>query len=486
MLGEIQVADGTMSLKQAGFQIAMSAAGSAIGVGADSLGGVLGVTSGVANAAIKSTTMAVGNTLLSGMTYSDEGGFNWQGSRMKNWKTWAGAGITAGAGALVAGFDLKGITGAGINTLGSGTSQGIVTGNWKESFQTAAINGAAGYLTGKLKFQSEVMQNASNMAFRNLFGSGEGFNWAVVAQTDPVGNFFTDLFSGKVVSPWTEQVLNEQNAARKQHQEDAMATLGFLDRLEMGIGGVFLSMKESLGNTMNNFVTGIGEDLAGFAGDMSALGAGISSVAGAVWEGISSAASSAWEGISFAASSAWDSLTSTASSVMSFFRGEEKSGEAAATQVSVTNDGTETMPKLGRKTNATTLIKNLAKEHKLDEAAMTDMMLTANGVGSVEELQKLLANGTPLKAIEGFGWIKGMQEKYYGGGNSSSVSQRRENGNSSNPQNATTGRTPVFVGNSDDIPDYVKEDMRKNGWRFADEEGIEAFNSDQNENGMEI
>ena len=68
----IQVADGSMDWKQAGFQVGMSVATSALGAGASKLGDMAGAAGSFANAAAKSATMTVGNTLLSGANIEGE------------------------------------------------------------------------------------------------------------------------------------------------------------------------------------------------------------------------------------------------------------------------------------------------------------------------------------------------------------------------------------------------------------------------------
>lgn len=108
--------------------------------------------------------------------------------------------------------------------------------------------------------------------------------------------------------------------------------------------------------------------------------------------------------------------------------------------VTVAHDGvtthdfeTENMPTLARNTSAAKLIRVLAAEHKMDENAMREQMLLANGVGSVAELQGILSNGGQLLAAQGQGWVNGMQSRYYNNGISASEAMKlvMELGNSS-------------------------------------------------------
>jgi len=266
----IQVADGTMSWKQAAFQVGVSVATSAIGVGASELGSLAGSAGSLANAAVKSTTMAVGNTLLSGVSL-EGGGLGYDKDKMTNWKTWASAGVTAAAGTLTGGIKMGGMSSAAVSAVGSGLSQGITTGDWKGSMKNAAISGAASYLTGKAGFESKAMQNASSMMFRKMLGSDEQMSWATVANTDPIGEMASKMIGDFFVSEETKAARKAEDDARKKQQENATTQAGMLGWLEESLGGMYTSMR----NRVTNFATGIKNDFNGLVSDVTKLGNGI-------------------------------------------------------------------------------------------------------------------------------------------------------------------------------------------------------------------
>ncbi|HPR39243.1 MAG TPA: hypothetical protein PLT13_16725, partial [Spirochaetota bacterium] len=411
----IQMADGTMTWKQAAFQVGVTAATSAIGVGAAKLGDMAGAAAGsaLAGSAVKATTVSFGNTLVSGVQL-EGGGLGWDGDRMTKMSTWTSAGVNAVTSTITQNYCSSGISKALVGGIGSGISQGLTTGDWKESMVTGVRGSAAGYLSGQLGgvlgdttgLGGSAVDNFLNYSMRKMLGSKEEFSWDMIAQNNAVGemmsNYMSEFLSGPPVDMaakrkdemkklgFTDEeadtiLENEMGLAAKQQRD--YDKLGFLDKLETSVGGMYLSMKNDMLN--------LGRDM------------------GKLTETIKTGVTAAAKGVSDAMSAVVAAAGALGTSVERMFTGAV-SAEGRVLGYEPDRDGdTVDMPELRKNTNAEKLIRNLASNHEIPAEAMTEMMLVANGVETVEELQEMIRNGDQLKALDGFGWETGMQGEYY-------------------------------------------------------------------------
>jgi len=309
----IQVTDGSMDWKQGAFQVGISGATALIGVGAGELGAMLGgassaATQAAAETATKSLTQVItenvvrtaGSTLLSGVNL--EGGkLGYDKDKMKNWKTWAGAGITAAAGSITGSMNLSGLSSSLVTGVGSSLNSGLTTGNWADSFKQGAItsignyigNSIAGGMTGEgglntgNEYTKQLISNYTTFAARKLLGSDEKFDMNTIGNVDTISMLINQTYSGikssrqaeyekanrdrliesGLIPEEVERTLRDAGTA----ETGAKAADRFKDPLaglDMALSGVFVSLGRGLGQTMNQ------------------IGESIKSGAEAVWSGV--------------------------------------------------------------------------------------------------------------------------------------------------------------------------------------------------------
>jgi hypothetical protein len=276
----IQVADGTMSWKQAAFQVGMSVATSALGAGAGKLGDMASVAAGgskILGAAVTSTVSAAGNTLLSSVTL--EGGhLGVDEDRLKSGKTWAGAGITAAAGTIANGYMKSDMSKAAVNGVGAGLSGGVTTGNWKDSMADGLRGAAAGYLAGKVGgafttatgLGSGAVTNLANFGLQKLMGGDDKFSWDMVAQNNAIGDAIGGYLNEALMSDALKAKRDEEAKDNAEKQKKAMDKSKSMDNLDLGIFGIFRSIRDDFSGTIQDFGRAAGD-----------IGAGLSYVANA-------------------------------------------------------------------------------------------------------------------------------------------------------------------------------------------------------------
>ena len=312
----IQVADGSMDWKQGAFQIGMSAATAALGAGAGEMGKLAGEAGTFANAAAKSATMQIGNTLLSGVSL--EGGkLGYDTKKITSSKTWTSAGISMAASLVGDQYCASDMSKAVVSGAGSGLSQGVTTGDWKDSMKTGLATSVGNYLGGVLGgsitkntgMDSFAINNFVNYSMRSMLGSGEKFSWDTVAQNDSVNQMISKYVTESFMSEDLKQKQAEDEQKRRDEQKRAMDNFEFANFFENTIGGFF----SQLGKDMDKLASDVGNAADGLK---SAWG---SIKSGEAWESIKTGAASAWEGIKGAASwvkdtavSAWNGVKDTA------------------------------------------------------------------------------------------------------------------------------------------------------------------------------
>ena len=96
------------------------------------------------------------------------------------------------------------------------------------------------------------MSNAAGFMFRKLLGSDEEFSWDMVAKNDAIGDMIGKYVTESFMSPEqiAERDRQEREAAKKQKND--FADMDFMDSIEQGIGGIFLSLKEDFGKTVQD------------------------------------------------------------------------------------------------------------------------------------------------------------------------------------------------------------------------------------------
>ncbi|HRX48841.1 MAG TPA: hypothetical protein P5120_15075, partial [Spirochaetota bacterium] len=269
----IQMADGSMTWEQAAFQIGVSTATAAIGAGAAKLGDMAGSAAGSAlvGVAVKSTTTAVGNTLVSGVTL-EGGSLGWDGDRMTSWKTWAGTGIMAAAGTVAEGYCKSDLSKAVVRGAGSGASRGVETGDYSESMRIALATSVGNYLGGLANgaiaggtgVSSFAVENFVNFGMRKMLGSGEDFSWDMVAKNDALENLLSEYVTEAFMSDEQIRAIRERDKAEAEKREQDRYKLDFLDRIETAVGGMFLSMRDDFNKAaydLENAVDTIGDGL---------------------------------------------------------------------------------------------------------------------------------------------------------------------------------------------------------------------------------
>jgi len=387
----IQMADGSMTWEQAAFQIGVSTATAAIGAGAAKLGDMAGSAAGSAlvGVAVKSTTTAVGNTLVSGVTL-EGGSLGWDGDRMTSWKTWAGTGIMAAAGTVAEGYCKSDLSKAVVRGAGSGASRGVETGDYSESMRIALATSVGNYLGGLANgaiaggtgVSSFAVENFVNFGMRKMLGSGEDFSWDMVAKNDALENLLSEYVTEAFMSDEQIRAIRERDKAEAEKREQDRYKLDFLDRIETAVGGMFLSMRDDFNKAaydLENAVDTIGDGLKIAARAVSDFGE----------------RTGKWVS---------DGL---------FGNGPEPVvgyGRVAGYEPDLKEIN---LPTLRSNTNAQKLINNLAAQHGVDPNDMMEILIASNGVESVDDLQQLIRDGVQLKSVENFGWEKGMQDKYY-------------------------------------------------------------------------
>jgi len=238
---------------------------------------------------------------------------------MKNWKTWAGAGITAAAGSITGSMNLSGLSSSLVTGVGSSLNSGLTTGNWADSFKQGAItsignyigNSIAGGMTGEgglntsNEYTKQLISNYTTFAAKKLLGSDEKFDMNTIGNVDTISMLINQTYSGikssrqaeyekanrdrlieSGLSPEElERTLRDAGTA----ETGAKAADRFKDPLaglDMALSGVFVSLGRGLGQTMNQ------------------IGESIKSGAEAVWSGVKDVAVSAWSEVTGAVSSA--------------------------------------------------------------------------------------------------------------------------------------------------------------------------------------
>jgi len=281
----LQVADGTMSWKQAAFQVGMSAATAALGAGANKLGGMASAAAGgskIIGAAATSSVSAVGNTLLSSVTL--EGGhIGVDEDKLKSWKTWTGTAITAAAGTAANGYMTSDFSKAAVNGVGAGLTSGVTTGDWKGGMIDGVRGAAAGYLAGKVGgafssatgLGSGAIINLANSGLNNMMGGDSKFSWDMVAQNNAIGDMVGGYLNGALMSPELKEQKDKDEKAAAEDQRKKMEGKDFMERMDVAIGGIYLSMKDDMldfGSDMSRAAGDIGKGLsyaANMAGDFA-------------------------------------------------------------------------------------------------------------------------------------------------------------------------------------------------------------------------
>ncbi len=457
----IQMADGTMTWKQAAFQVGMSAAAAGIGAGAGQLGGMAGATGSFANIATTAAVSTVGNTVLSGVTL--EGGkLGYDTKRMTSAKTWTSAGISMAASIVGQQYCTNDFSKALVSGVGSGLSQGVTTGDWKESMKTGVATSVGNYLGGKLNGavsgvigrDSFAVDNFLKMGMRQMLGSGEKFSWDTVAKNDALDNLVSDYVTGFLSGPPVDMAAkrkeemkelgfseeeadsileNEMGLAAKQQRD--YDKLGFLDKLETSVGGVFLSMKNDFSKTLQD---------AGNAATEIASGAGklfdtIGSYAKSAWDGVTSFASSAINAVGNFAGRVWSGVTDVAQSVKNKVSygvyGTNDDPEVQRAIIAHTPVIPTLLPVLGyepenpdgengtvtsrfkKGTNMDNYAAKIAKfystsDNPISQEKAMENLCKANGNCTPEELQEKINKGEPIKEPADMCWNKDIQKTY--------------------------------------------------------------------------
>ncbi len=259
----IQMADGTMTWKQAAFQVGMSAATASLGAGAGKLGDMASVAAGgskILGAAVTSSVSAVGTTLLSNVTL--EGGHvGVDEDRLTSWRTWAGTGITAAAGTIANGYMQSDMSRGLVNGTGSGLTGGITTGDWKDSMTDGLRGAAAGYLSGKMggAFTTSTglgggaITNLANFGFKNLMGDDDKFSWDMVAQNNAIGDAIGGYLNEALMSDALKLKMAEDATKNTESQKNAMDKAKSMDNLDLGIFGIFKSIRDDFSGTIQDF-----------------------------------------------------------------------------------------------------------------------------------------------------------------------------------------------------------------------------------------
>jgi len=294
----IQVADGTMSWRQAGFQVGMSIAAAGIGAGAGQLGNMAGATGSLANVAVKATASTIGNTLLNSVKL-DGNGLTVDRDSLKSARTWTSAGINIATAIIGDQYCSNDFSKTLVNGVGNGLSGGVLTGNWKESMENGMRNSVAGYFANKAGgvissttgLSGGALNNVLDYGMKQMLGGNDKFSWGMVSQNnaigDYVGQYLNNAFGPTAAETaakkredikkmgFTEEEANEiirnnDDLAGKQQRDTDR--LGFLDRLDVAVGGMFQSMKNDMLNTTGDFSRAANDIGKGLGYAVTALG----------------------------------------------------------------------------------------------------------------------------------------------------------------------------------------------------------------------
>jgi len=328
----IQVTEGSMDWKQAGFQVGISGATALIGVGAGELGAMLGgassaATQAAAETATKSLTQVItenvvrtaGSTLLAGVNL--EGGkLGYDTKKITSAKTWTSAGISMAASIVGDQYCASDMSKAVVSGAGSGLSQGVTTGDWKDSMKTGLATSVGNYLGGVLGgsitkntgMDSFAINNFVNYSMRSMLGSGEKFSWDTVAQNDSVNQMISKYVTESFMSEDQKKEHAKAEQERREAQKKSMDNFKFANFFENTIGGFF----SQLGKDMDKLASDVGNAASGVK---SAWG---SIKSGEAWENIKTGAASAWEGVKGAANAVTAAVGNLAEKTGNWFTGE--------------------------------------------------------------------------------------------------------------------------------------------------------------------